>query len=121
MGCGDSRKGLGALGALREYLQYTWASLEGFADLGVPRDTQGVLGMTGMVLRVPDMLFGIPSERFGEAGMVLGVLEGVWRSKTVEAVSMWFGRFLGRLKWQSRAGIPLTETQCPPLAPPNLP
>lgn len=52
--------------------------------------------------------------------MVVGVLEGVWRSRRVEEVSMWLGRSLRWLKWP-RAGIPLTETPSVPHGPPKSP
>lgn len=67
-GFGDFWRGLGALEARREALEYKWGSLEGFVSLGVLRHAQGVLGVTGVVLRVSERLFGIPRERFGVEG-----------------------------------------------------
>lgn len=64
----DSRRGLGAPEAARASLEYIWGSLEGIAGLGHQRDAPGVLGVTGVVLRIPGRLVGIARERFGVGG-----------------------------------------------------
>lgn len=65
---GHARRSLAAPEAPRATLESQLGSLEGFAGVGALRDAQGVLGVTGVVLRVSEKLFGIPRERFGVEG-----------------------------------------------------
>lgn len=112
---GHARRGLAAPEAPRATLESQLGSLEGFAGVGALRDAQGVLGVTGVVLRVSERLFGIPRERFG----VEGGWSGSGRPRRDFAVQE--GRGSPRVVWEALGVVKVAESWHPSERDPQSP
>lgn len=111
---GHARRGL-ALEAPTATLESQLGSLDGFAGVGALRDAQGVLGVTGVVLRVSERLFGIPSERFG----VEGGWSGSGRPRRDFAVQE--GRGSPHVVWEALGVVKVAESWHPSERDPQSP